>query len=103
MKDQEREKLLRLYQDLRVCDVRDAMDALGHFHLQFEAKNIPIALGGVQIRPDYMVVADGDGVIAVPQEIASTVSRWAYEEHERDKIACREHYRRAGLVFDDTV
>ena len=32
MKDREREELLTLYMDLRVCDVRDGMDALGYFH-----------------------------------------------------------------------
>ena len=32
MKDKEREELLELYNDLRVCDVRDGMDAMGYFH-----------------------------------------------------------------------
>jgi len=32
MNASKREKLLELYNDLRVCDVRDAMDALGYFH-----------------------------------------------------------------------
>ena len=32
MKDQKRKEVLALYNDLRVCDVRDAMDALGYFH-----------------------------------------------------------------------
>jgi 4-hydroxy-4-methyl-2-oxoglutarate aldolase len=71
--------------------------------LQYDAKNIPIAVGGVQIRPDDMVVADGDGIIVVPQEITEEVALWAHEEHERDKKARREHYHKAGLKFDETV
>ena len=31
MKDRERGELLTLYADLRVCDVRDGMDAMGYF------------------------------------------------------------------------
>lgn len=27
-----RKELLEIYEDLRVCDVRDAMDAMGYFH-----------------------------------------------------------------------
>jgi 4-hydroxy-4-methyl-2-oxoglutarate aldolase len=71
--------------------------------LQFDAKNIPIAVGGVQVRPDDMVVADGDGVIVVPQEIAEEVGRWAHEEQDNDKKARRRHYERAGLAFDASV
>jgi 4-hydroxy-4-methyl-2-oxoglutarate aldolase len=71
--------------------------------LQYDAHNIPIAVGGVQVRPDDMVVADGDGVIVVPQEIARDVAIWAYAEHERDKKDRREHYVKAGLEFDKTL
>lgn len=71
--------------------------------LQFDALEIPIAVGGVQVRPGDMVVADGDGVIVVPQEVIVEVAHWAHEEHDRDKIARRKHYIQAGLPLDDTV
>jgi 4-hydroxy-4-methyl-2-oxoglutarate aldolase len=71
--------------------------------LQFDAKNIPVAVGGVQIRPQDMVVADGDGVIVVPQETAVEVARWAHEEHDRDKQDRRQHYLEAGRELDETV
>ena len=71
--------------------------------LQYDSRNIPIAVGGVQVRPDDMVVADGDGVIVVPQEVAGEVARWAHEEHESDKKARLEHYVRAGREPDETV
>ena len=36
--------------------------------LQFDAKDIPVAVGGVQVRLGDMIVADGDGVIVVNAE-----------------------------------
>jgi 4-hydroxy-4-methyl-2-oxoglutarate aldolase len=71
--------------------------------LQYDAGNVPVAIAGVQIRPDDMVVADGDGVIVVPQEIVAEVAAWAHEEHNQDKQTRREHYRAAGLTPDETV
>lgn len=75
----------------------------GLARLQFDAKNIPVAVGGVQVRPGDMVVADGDGVIVIPQEIAEEVARWAHEEHENDKKNRRKHYEAARRAFDETV
>ena len=49
------------------------------------------------------IVADGDGVIVVPQEITLEVARWAHEEHDRDKKNRRKHYRTAGRELDDTL
>lgn len=71
--------------------------------LQFDAKDIPIAIGGVQIRPGDIIVADGDGLIAVPQEVAKDVAKWAHQEHESDKKARRAHYIAAGKELDGTV
>jgi 4-hydroxy-4-methyl-2-oxoglutarate aldolase len=71
--------------------------------LQFDAKDIPVAIGGVLVRPGDMVVADGDGVIVVPLEIAKEVAKWAHEEHVGDKKDRRKLYRKAGLKPDDTV
>jgi 4-hydroxy-4-methyl-2-oxoglutarate aldolase len=82
---------------------RTIAQSMVQVRLQFDAKNIPIAIGGVQVRPGDMIVADGDGVIVVPQEISLEVARWAHEEHDRDKQSRREHYRRAGRELDDTL
>jgi len=71
--------------------------------LQFDAKDVPVAIGGVQVRPGDMVVADGDGVIVVPREIAEEVGKWAHEEHDGDKQSRRKLYQKAGLKPDDTV
>ena len=36
--------------------------------IQFDAKDIPIAIGDVTIKPGNIIVADGDGVIVVPRK-----------------------------------
>jgi regulator of RNase E activity RraA len=82
---------------------RSIAQTMVQVRLQFDAKNIPVAVGGVQIRPGDMVVANGDGVIVVPQEIVLEVARWAHEEHNRDKKDRRKHYIDAGLKPDDTL
>jgi len=71
--------------------------------LQFDAENVPIACGGVTVYPKDLIVADGDGVIVVPVEIAEEVAKWAKEEHEQDKINRRKHYEDLGWEKDHTV
>ncbi len=82
---------------------RSIAQTMVQVRLQYDAKNIPVAVAGVQVRPEDMVVADGDGVIVVPQQVAVEVAHWAHEEHEGDKKNRRAHYRQAGLEPDDTV
>lgn len=38
--------------------------------IRYDAKDIPVSIGGVVICPGDIIVADGDGVIAVPRKIA---------------------------------
>ena len=69
----------------------------------YDAHNIPVAVGGVQVRPYDVVVADGDGVIVVPQEIALSVAKYARGENIKDRKARRKHYDALGLPIDKTV
>ncbi|MBN2509496.1 MAG: RraA family protein [Spirochaetales bacterium] len=71
--------------------------------LEYDAMDIPVAIGGVQIRPGDIIIADGDGALAVPSEIAEEAAAYAREEHEQDKQNRRTHYMTAGLEFDETV
>jgi regulator of RNase E activity RraA len=71
--------------------------------LEFDAMQVPVACGGVQVRPGDMVVADGDGVIVVPQEAALEVAAHARREHESDKKARGHLYEALGLEKDETV
>lgn len=35
--------------------------------------NVPVKIGGVQVKPGDIIVADEDGVVAIPQEVLGTV------------------------------
>lgn len=71
--------------------------------IQFESMDRPIALGGVTVVPGDVVVADGDGVIVVPREVATDVARFAAEEQARDQANRRAHYSALGREADATV
>jgi regulator of RNase E activity RraA len=71
--------------------------------LQFDACDIPVVVGGVLVHPGDVVVADGDGVIVVPQDIARDVSVYAHQELRGDKVSRRKKYEELGLPPDETV
>ena len=55
--------------------------------VQFDAKDVPVAIGGVTVHPGDVIVADGDGVIVVPRKIAKDVAKYAHKELYKDKNA----------------
>jgi len=71
--------------------------------LQFEAKDVPVTVGGVTVRPGDVVVADGDGVVVVPRDVAPDVARLAHAEHERDKASRRKHYEALAIPPDASL
>jgi 4-hydroxy-4-methyl-2-oxoglutarate aldolase len=71
--------------------------------LAYADRNVPVIVGGVRVCPGDMVVADGDGVIVVPRDIALDVAYQANEEHRRDMKARRAHYDALGMKADKTV
>jgi regulator of RNase E activity RraA len=71
--------------------------------LEFGDMMQPINCGGVKVNPGDVVVADGDGVIVAPREIALDVAKWARREHDNDNQARRSLYEKAGLPEDDTL
>lgn len=79
--------------------------ATPHYASQAElfpwAYNVPIAAGGVLVIPGDLVVADDDGAVVVPQQLASTVieaaaAHDAWEQFSRQRInegaPLREYY-----------
>jgi 4-hydroxy-4-methyl-2-oxoglutarate aldolase len=67
-----------------------AYDSLGR--LDVDAVNVPISCGGVEVGPGDLVLADHDGVVVVPLEIAEEAiaaaeAKVAGENLVRDKLA----------------
>lgn len=71
--------------------------------LQFDAKDIPVSVGGVLVQPGDVVVADGDGVIVVPRDKAVDVATYAHQELDNDKRGRRKLYEELGMALDDSV
>lgn len=71
--------------------------------LQYDTKDVPVAIGGVTVHPGDVIVADGDGVIVVPRGIAKDVAKYAHREMFHDKNARRKKYEELGWKLDDSV
>jgi len=70
---------------------------------EIESVNRPVVCGGVLVVPGDVVVADGDGVIVVPREVAEEVAGYARRILESDKAGRRELYRDLGLPDDPSI
>ena len=55
------------------------------------------------VNPGDVIVADGDGVIVVPRDVALDVASFAHRIIEADKEARRGLYERAGRAPDPSV
>ena len=71
--------------------------------IQFDAKDIPVAIGGVTIFPGDIIVADGDGVIVVPRKVAVEVAKFADSILNSDKDARKALYEKLNWELDETV
>lgn len=71
--------------------------------VQYDSHNVAVNMGGVTVFPGDVVVADGDGVIVVPQNMARQVALYARRELVNDKAARRSLYESMGMELDDTV
>jgi len=71
--------------------------------LEFLGEQVAVTVGGVLVRPGDLVVADGDGVVVVPIEVARDVARLAWEVAKGDKATRRQLYGKVGLPPDDTI
>ena len=70
---------------------------------EVESVNRPIVVGGVLVKPGDVIVADGDGVVVVPRDVALKVAEFAHKIIEGDKAGRRELYRKLGLPDDASV
>jgi regulator of RNase E activity RraA len=83
------------------CTVRSPAHPMGR--IRPVSNNEPIGCAGVIVRAGDLIVADDDGVIVVPQEIAVEVADRARRIQEVDRPSRRAGYRALGLPFDDSV
>jgi 4-hydroxy-4-methyl-2-oxoglutarate aldolase len=71
--------------------------------LQYDARSIPVEVGGVMVSPGDVVMADGDGVIVVPRALAFEVAKYAAQEADNDRASRRSQYEEQGRALDESV
>ena len=54
-----------------------------HHHIDI---NVPIACAGVAIMPGDIMVGDGEGVVAIPSQVAEEVAHDAYEQERMEEF-----------------
>ena len=77
--------------------------AMVQARIQFDAKDVPVAIGGVTVYPGDVVIADGDGVIVVPRKIATIVAKWGKLILNKDKDDRKRNYQALKKELDPTV
>ncbi len=83
------------------CTVRSPAHPMGR--IAPVSNDQPITCAGVKVKPGDVIVADDDGVMVVPQEIADEVARRAKLIQDKDRPGRRASYEELGLPLDDTV
>lgn len=61
--------------------------------------NIPVLVGGIQIRPNDIVVLDADGAVVVPAERQDEIFK-ASQLRDQQETERRAEYRRGLLTYD---
>jgi regulator of RNase E activity RraA len=73
----------------------------GRTRLAITAINVPVACGGVLVRPGDVIVGDGSGVCCIPAEHAAKVAELAQTYSRDDELAAAELTK--GLTFREAM
>ena len=68
-----------------------------------ESYNTPVNVGGVTVMPGDVIVADNDGVVAVPRDKAEAVAAAAHRIQDGDKTGRQKLYQKLKRPADFTV
>ena len=71
--------------------------------LELDGTQVPVSVGGCMIRPNDVIVADGDGVVVVPIEHARDVAADARHVQSGDQAGREELYESVGIEKDFTL
>ncbi len=80
---------------------RHMVPTTGRTRLKVEAINVPIKVGGVNVNPGDIVVADGTGVIVMPSQRAKEIVSFA-EKCQRDDNATMVDLEN-GMTFAEAM
>jgi 4-hydroxy-4-methyl-2-oxoglutarate aldolase len=83
--------------------VRHISQTMVQGRVEYQAKDIPVNINGTLIRPNDIIVADGDGIVVVPIEKAWDVAKYATQEMEADKRSRRKLYDKFGIAVDESI
>ena len=81
--------------------VRSYTHPMGRIRVKSDSE--PVVCAGVYVCPGDVIIADDDGVICIPQDIAEEVAKRAYKVQQKDRIDRRRFYEKLEREFDETV
>lgn len=83
------------------CTVRSPAHPMGR--IRAVSDNESIVCAGVRVKPGDLIVADDDGVVVVPRQIADDVVDRARRIQDADRPSRRDGYHKLGMPLDETV
>jgi 4-hydroxy-4-methyl-2-oxoglutarate aldolase len=93
----------QIYQKVMPAWSRWVVQPMYQGRVEFGGHDMPIEIGGQLIRPGDLIVADGDGVLVVPDEVVEGVVKWAIHESEGDKLYRKAFFQIHGVPLNESV
>ncbi len=81
------------------CRTIGRTEVIGRIEIKPENVNVPITVGGAYVNPSDIVVGDDDGVIIVPQKVATQVLERAEKQLELDRKGQKPFLDKTGITL----